>query len=237
MDNYLADEDITLRIPLRVNGEPVVPDAGSVTFTVRDNTGQVVVDKEPVVMATASSEATVTILAAHNALTGRFGQRVVVVNFAKSGRPLSMRESYRLTAWLNTSVVEDDVRNFIGVDRGELPDSAVDIADAYLDVEQAVGAAPLEAALASGDRLQTLANRMILARSVLNVLPGLPMRLSQSESNGVFSATRAKIDFDKLADAAEAMYAEGLAELVFELDVNQDLLIAPALAPDPITGG
>src|SRR5690606_8939185 len=138
--------------------EPVVPDANSVTFTVRDNAGQVVVDKEPVTMATASSEATVTIPADKNGVAGRFGQRVVTVNFTKSGRPLAMREAYRLTAWLNTTVTEDEVRNFIGVERGELPDDAVDITAAYLDVEQAVGPAALEAALASGDRQQTLAN-------------------------------------------------------------------------------
>lgn len=238
MQTYLADDDVTLRVPLRVNGEPVVPDTNSVTFTVRDNAGQVVINKEPVVMGVASSEASVVVPANHNALSGAtFGNRTVLVEFTKSGRPMRTQLVYRLTAWLNTSVDVDAVRNFIGVDRGELPDDAIDIVDAYLDVELVVGATQLAAALASAGQTQRAANNLILAQAVLKQLPGLPMRLSQSESNGVFSATRAKIDFDKLADAANGLYADNIGALVVAFDAGQDLLIAPALTPDPITGG
>lgn len=238
MQTHLADDDVTLRVPLRVNGEPVVPDNNSVTFTVRDNAGQVVVNKEPVVMAVASSEATVVIDAVHNALAGAsFGNRTVIVEFTKTGRPMRTQIAYRLTAWLNTTVDVDAVRNFIGVDRGELPDEAIDIVDAYLDVELTVGATALAAALATAGPDQRAANNLILAQAVLKQLPGLPMRLSQSESNGVFSATRAKIDFDKLADAANSLYADNLGLIVVAFDAGQDLLIAPALSPDPITGG
>jgi hypothetical protein len=236
VNSYLADTDVHLRVPLRVNGEPVVPDTGSVKFSLRDNTGQVLIASEAVVMATASSEASITVDASHHHLTTQFSHRVLEIEFTKSGRPLRVRQTYRIIPWLNLNVTEDDVRNFIGTDRGELPDDAISMTDGYFDVENDLTTPVLEAALASGTRAQTLANRMVVAKVVLNLMPSLPLRLAQSESNGVFSATRAKIDFDKLAAAAAAQYAEGLDVLQTVIAADQDLIIAPALSPDPLTG-
>lgn len=237
MKTYLAGEDITLQIPLRMNGEPVVPDAGSVKLTLRDNAGQVLVNKEAVTMGTASTEASVLIDADHNALgTGRFSNRSVLVTFTKSGRPQEVRLSYRLTAWLNTTITADDVRGFIGIDSGELPDREIDIIAAYLDVENDVTETVLSAALGGADAKQIAANRLILARAVLDQIPGLQMRVSQNESNGVFSAQRPKLDLVQLELRAQALYADNSDLVAGRLAVTQDLFIAPAVSPDPITG-
>lgn len=237
MKTHLAGEDIALQIPLRINGEPIVPDAGSVKLTVRDNAGQVLVDKEPVTMTTASTEASVIVDAADNALgAGRFSMRTVIIDFTKTGRPQRTTMSYRLTAWLNTTVTADDVRSFIGIDSGELPDSVIDLVEAYFDVENDVTEAVLTPALAGADEKQVAANRLILARAVLNQIPGLPLRISQNESNGVFSAQRPKIDLALLEARAEAMYADNSDLVAGRLAVTQDLFIAPAVVPDPITG-
>lgn len=238
MKTYLAGEDIALQISLRTyNGEPVVPDVGTVKLTVRDNAGQVVVDKEPVTMGVASTEAAVVVEAVHNTLgAGRFAMRTVVIDFTKTGRPMSVRESYRLTAWLNTTVTPDDVRAFIGVDAGELPNTVIDIVDAYLSVEADIGEAILTAALAGADEKQIAANRMVLAQAVLNQIPGLPLRLSQNESNGVFSAQRPKIDLVALEMRAQAMYADAADLTSSRLAADQvDFLVVP-LVPDPVTG-
>lgn len=238
MKTYLAGEDITFRVPLRMQGEPVVPDAGSVKLTVRDNTGQILVDKAAVSMDLGSTEATVTILAVNNALgAGRFTNRTVIIHYTKTGRPQEERLAYRLTAWLNTTVTPSDVRNFLGVDDKELPDADIDIMEAYLDVETDVTEAILTAALAGADQKQTAANRMILAKTVLNQIPGLPLRITQNSSDGVFSAQRPKIDFVLLEQRAQAMYADAGDLVASRLEITQDLFIAPAIAPDPITGG
>lgn len=237
MKTYLAGEDITLQIPLRMNGEPTVPDTGSVKLTVRDNAGQVLVNKAAVTMDVASTEAAVTILATHNALGGgRFSNRTVIISYTKTGRPQEARLSYRLTAWLNTTVTPDDVRGFIGIDSGELPDREIDILGAYLDIENVVGQTTLTAALAGADAKQISANRMILAKAVLAQLPGLPLRISQNESNGVFSAQRPKIDLALLELRALALLADNSDLVTGITGVDQDLFLAPALAPDPITG-
>lgn len=237
MKTYLAGEDIALQIPLRVGTEPVVPDNGSVKMTVRDNAGQIVIDKVPVTMDVASTNANVTVPAASNALgAGRFGMRNVIIEFTKTGRPQSARLAYRLTAWLNTTVTPDDVRAFCGLDAGELPDSVIDIVEAYFDVENDITEPVLSAALASADNKQIAANRIILARAVLLQIPGLALRISQNETDGVFSAQRPKIDLTLLELRAQALYAENANLAATREEVAQDLFLAPALAPDPITG-
>lgn len=237
MKTYLAGEDLSLQIPLRMGTEPVVPDANSVTFTVRDNTGQVLIDKEPVLMAAASTNAYVEVPAAENALgAGRFTTRSIIVNFTKTGRPQTARLSYRLTDWLNTTVTADDVRAFCGLDAGELPDSVIDLVEAYFDVENDVSEPILTAALGAADQTQVAANRMILARAVLLQIPGLALRVSQNESNGVFSAQRPKIDLTQLEARAQALYAESSTLTTSREEAVADLFLAPALAPDPITG-
>lgn len=237
MKTHLAGEDLSLQIPLRMGTEPVVPDANSVTLTVRDNAGQVLINKEPVVMAGAATNANIVVPASSNALgAGRFTMRTVIVEFTKTGRPQSVRLSYRLTGWLNTTITVDDVRAFCGLDAGELPDSVIDLVEAYFDVENDVSEPILSAALASADQKQVAANRMILARAVLLQIPGLALRISQNESNGVFSAQRPKIDLIGLEMRAQALYAESSTLTSLRDEADMDLLLAPALSPDPITG-
>lgn len=239
MKTYLAGEDLALKIPLRMYGEPVVPDSGSVKFSLRDNSGQVVIAKEPVIQPAASTEAAVLIPAANNALgASRFSMRTVIVEFTKTGRPQSTHLTYRLTAWLNTSVTPGDVRAFCGLDSGELPDAVIDIVEAYLDIENDVGEEVLTAALAGerGGAAQISANRLVLAKAVLLQIPGLALRVSQNESNGVFSAQRAKIDLTALEARAQGLYADNSIVVAGRLEVDQDLFLAPALAPDPLTG-
>lgn len=237
MKTFLADEDVLLQVPLRQHGEPLIPDAGSVRLTVRGNGGAVLVNREPVTMATASTEASVIVPAVANEIgLNRFQNRTVIVEWTKTGRPMNAKLSYRLTTWLNTTVTADDVRGYIGVDSGELPDDVIDITDAYLDVEQEATETVLTAALAGGDSLQRQANRMILARAVLKQLPGLPLRLSQSESNGVFSATRPKVDLGLLEMRALADYGEALGLVVTTLSSDPTLFLVVPISPDPITG-
>lgn len=238
MKTYLAGEDIALQIPLRTyNGEPVVPDTGSVKLTVRDNTGTVVINKTAVTMAPASTEASVVVPAVNNAIgDGRFTMRTVVIDFTKTGRPMVSRETYRLTAWLNTTVTPDEVRAFIGVDAGELPNSVIDIVEAYLDVENDITEATLTAALGAADNKQIAANRMILAQAVLNQIPGLPLRLSQNESNGVFSAQRPKIDLIALELRAQAMYADAADLTAGRFVTDRSDFLVVTLSPDATTG-
>lgn len=237
MQTFLAGEDIAVQLPLRSNGEPIIPDTGSVKFTLRDNAGQVLLSKQPVTMGAASTEASYVVPAIHNALgSGRFSMRTAIVEFTKSGRPLSVKLSYRLAPWFNTTVDADDVRAFIGVEHGELPDDVIDITDAYLAVEREVGQAALIAALAGADQIQIRANELILAKAVLAQLPGLPLRLSQNESNGVFSAQRPKIDLALLELRALALYGDALGTVVPVNDTDRTEFLVVAISPDPFTG-
>lgn len=237
MKTFLAAADVTLVIPLRVNGEPFVPDTASVSYTLRDAAGSVLAADVAVSMVALSTEATITILAVNNALgAGRFSKRSVLLKCTKSTRPVVFKELYRLVPWLNTTVTPQDVRSFIGVDAQELPDEAIDIESAYFDVEDEITQAILTTALSAADESERRANDAILAKAVLNLMPGLPLRLSQNATDGVFSLTRPKIDFAALEARAALLYASAVDVVGVRLEVTPDLIITAVLSPDPLTG-
>lgn len=239
MRTYLAATDITLVIPLRLNGEPFIPDTGTVKYTLRDGAGAVMAGFEDITvsMGVADTEAVIVVAAAQNALgSGRFAKRTLVVKASKATRPVTFQETYRLTSWLNTTVSPQDIRNFIGIGPGELPDDAIDIVTAYFDVEDEVTEAILTEKLAGADADERSANNAILAKSVLNLIPSLQLRITQSESNGVFQATRPKINIAELEMRAQALYSDAVDAFASRLEITGDILVTAVLSPDPITG-
>lgn len=238
MRSFLAGHDVTLVVPLNLNGEPFIPDSGSVKWTLRDSAGQAVpaYTDQPVTMPAGGTEAVILIPAAANALgTGRFTKRTVVLTATKTLRPVFINVAYRLTPWLNTTVTPDRVRAFIGVDNGELPDDDVDIVTAYFDVEDELTEPTLTAALSADNADERAANDAILAQTVLNLLPSLPLRLSQSESNGVFQVQRPKIDLAELERRASGLLADALDTVSARIVADPDILLVVTTV-DPITG-
>lgn len=238
MKAFLAGKDVTLVVPLRLNGEPFVPDTSSVKWTLRDTAGGEVVGyiNVPVTMVVGSTQATILVPAIANAIgSNRFTKRTVVLTATKSARPVFINIPYRLTPWLNTVIDCDRVRGFIGVDAGELPDEAIDVPAAYFDVEDDVTEDLLTTALAADDASERSANDAILARAVINLLPSLALRISQSESNGVFQVARAKLDLPELERRAREMYADAVNAVSARI-VNDALILLVVTTVDPMTG-
>jgi hypothetical protein len=238
MRAFLADQDVTLVVPLTLNGEPFIPDNGSVKWTLRDSAGAPVTGQVdvPVTMGAGSTQAVIVVLAARNAIAStRFTKRTVVLTASKNARPVYFNIPYRLTPWLNTTVDAGAVRNFIGVDIGELPDDSIDIPAAYFDVEDDITEVLLSAALQANDASERSANNAILAQAVINVLPGLSLRISQNESNGVFSVARPKIDLAELERRARELYSDSADLVGARLETSHTILLVVATV-DPMTG-
>ncbi|TGV62440.1 hypothetical protein EN803_37360, partial [Mesorhizobium sp. M2D.F.Ca.ET.160.01.1.1] len=64
----------------------------------------------------------VTIPAAHNQITTAFSRRVVRITAERGGIPFDAVTMYRLTPQILYTVTPKDVRGFLGVNEGELPD-------------------------------------------------------------------------------------------------------------------
>lgn len=90
-------------------------------------------------------------------------------------------------------------------------------------------------ALAAADSTERQANDAILARTVLNLLPSLPLRLAQSESNGVFQVARPKIDLVELERRARGIYADAVDVLSARVTEDPTIFLVVTTV-DPITG-
>jgi len=209
--------DISLVVPFLVDGEPAIPLAGSVTWTLRNNAGVPIAGYIDKAETTGSTDTDVT-LEIDGADTGiganRFEQRTIQVKATIAGRPWSTTLALRLAPFLNTTASPDAVRAYIGVQQHELPDSDIDIFAAFMNAETALTAATLTAALASGTSHQLNANKAITAYAVIAALPSLGQRILQKQTDGSIAAQRNKLDLAALAARAGADIAAALDDIL-----------------------
>lgn len=241
MRTFLENEDVPLVVPFTRDDEPFVPDVGSVRWTLRNQAGAKVLGfvGEQVVTNEDTTQIAITIPAAQNELEAgsRFEKRTVVVTGTVGGHKFEILRPYRLIAWLNHSVSPDNVRAYVGVDSGELPDSVIDIPSAYFRIERIVGQQRLEVLLTEAGHGEQDANRAITSQAVLDLIPSLRQRLSQKESDGSMEVTRAKLDIDALQAAAQSEL-ETLFLTIAPSPTNPVDRVWFSVAPmiDPITG-
>lgn len=239
MRTFVAGEDIMLVVPFTRDGEPFVPDVGSVKWTLRNQAGSKVIGFIGTALTTDTSttEVTFTVPAAQNALDpdSRFEKRVVVVTGLLGGHPFEIMAPYRLIPWLNHSVNEDAVRAYVGADSQELPDAMIDVPAAYFAIENRIGQTELAAALQSGTLVEQAANRAIVAQAVVALLPSLRQRLLTQQSDGALKFQRSVIDVAAVEAAARGDIQTSIDMLSTATEVNLELLVIPTLV-DPITG-
>ncbi|MES0134506.1 hypothetical protein NKJ88_06020 [Mesorhizobium sp. M0016] len=241
MNDFLAGTDVTLMVMLTDAGTPLVPDAGSMTYTVRDQEGVAIpgLSGIPITTGPTTFRVSVVVPAINNSIAAekRFEKRVVTFNYLVGGVGKQQSETYRLTAFLNHIVNGGQVRGFIGVQQHELPDEEIDLMVAYLKVEKVVGLVDLGTALASGTTLELAANEMIRMQAVLDVLPSLKQRIAQSETNGIKGFSRPAIrDFAEVEQKAKDRYADALAETTGRTTDATHTLAVLTQDTDPVTG-
>jgi hypothetical protein len=201
VQSFVAGNDVGLSILLLQGGEPVVPDAGSLQWELRGQNGAILSPRTT--QACTETSVLVTINASHNAITLPFEKRTVAVYWTINGFPMVNRVSYRLTAFLNHTITEDDVRNFVGLEADALPDEDVDIIQAYFDCSALLGDATLlPNALINGGDNERAANRAIQAQSVLNLMPSLQARFLAREADGQRQIENLPIDLADLEHRA-----------------------------------
>lgn len=229
-----------LTIPFIIGNQPVAPDVGSVTYTIRDHVAAPMDGLTDIAYLTTPTTYQMTILVPSSAhqidAARRFERRSVVVKFQVNGAEVQITRNYRVVPELLHSTTADQVRSFIGIEEHELPDSDIDILSAFMAVEKVVGAAELTAALSSGTTAELAANTMICMRAVLDVLPSAKQRMAQSEKNGVKEFSRVDLkELDKLKGEAEDRYQEAFDEIVVRTETTVSYFLVTTNT-DAITG-
>jgi len=236
MRTFEAGKAVTLTVALtQQNGQPAVPDEGTAVLSVRAPDGTEL-RTETLTIGPADHLVTVTIEAIHNQITTPFSRRIVAVSGLCGGLPFETKVMYRLLPAILYTVQPEDVRRFIGINEGELPNEDVDLAAAMLALEFEVTRERLSTALVSGTQDELRANEAILYRTVLDIIPSLANRVALEESDGALTFRRhARTDFSELRRTAEARLSAALATINPSIDPGYSILITTADA-DPITG-
>ncbi|MBN9548148.1 MAG: hypothetical protein J0H31_04495 [Alphaproteobacteria bacterium] len=235
MRTFEAGRDVTIPVNLTYNGQPAVPDSGTAVLSVSAPSGDVLLTED---LTTGPTDVVivVTIPAVHNQITTSFSRRVVRITAERGGIPFDAVTMYRLTPQILYTVTPKDVRGFLGVNEGELPDEDVDLAGAYLNLEFEIGRDTLTAALTSGEEAELRANDAVLYSTVLDLIPSLANRVAQEETDGALSFKRnARKDFAELKKSAEDRLSAALAIINPVVDPGYAILITTTDA-DPITG-
>lgn len=228
MKTYVSNRDITVNVPFETDGEPFVPDAGSLVYSLTAPDGTALVSSQAI--STTDTSVNITVPSIHNVMSAALSElRFIEVSGRNANRPFEITLAYRLTPRILMTVSPDAVRGFLGVDAGELPDRDIDLIDAFLELAEQVSN-PLTLISQDTEAGRNF-NKAVVYKTVLNILPSLPQRLSKSETDGTSKVDRFNIDFADLEREARNRLASALgAETVTRT------LVQFTTRPDPLTG-
>lgn len=143
---------------------------------------------------------------------------------------------YRLTGFLNLGVTASDVRKYAGLTAGELPDADIDLVTAFFNVADLSSTETLELALAGDEKKERAANQAVLCQALLDVLPGLQLRIAKSETDGSLETERFDVDLDKLEKRAMRDLAKAVSTVSGATISTADARLVFGQRTDPLTG-
>lgn len=239
MKYHLAGEDTTVTFDFLHEGQFVVPDQGTVTYTVRGTDGTKLVDSQSVNTGTDQTQIQVVVSASNNQKSGDIEKRSVVVNYQVDGHPFQMVKQYWLTDWLNFTAWPSDVRMYMGVNESELRDHEIDLTWAYFKVRREMGdnATAFDSALDATDDSAYYANMAIIYRAVLDLIPSLQLRVAQREQDDQQAYARLNnIDFEALQRRTNNAYTAAKRVIRGDDQLTPPTLMSVVAVDDPITG-
>lgn len=220
-----------------VDGQPRPPDLGSVTYSLYGQIGDLILENEPVTTGPTTTQIQIAPPDATDVRQLRFEKRTMVVKWTVGGLPYSQRLVYRLTAFLNHTVLPEHVRSYLGVKEKDLADSEIDLISAYLEAEDKLTAELLDITLSAGGLEERRANDVILYLAALRIIPSLKLRVAQEEREGTIGLVRAQLrDFADLEATTVSRLDEALQDISTATIVDTPILIVASLPTDVITG-
>ncbi len=175
-------------------------DMGSVTWSLRDQTGTLMTGATAVPIPTpdGAQSVNVTVSAALNTKTTIAETRFLIVDWTEQDATQEVILPYVLTAWMPIRTQPSDVMSALGVNIAELVASEIDIPSAALLVQDDIGPGIFQAALVSGDTQTIQLNQLIALRCAIELLPSIPLRIAQVQKTDSASFQRfSKFDPEK----------------------------------------
>lgn len=223
MKYVYTSEDHTFTIPLNPPA-----DAGTVTWTLRDQGGQRMADYTNVVIENEDmlSVVPITIVAAANVKNQFRESRFIQVMWASDDVNYTLTYPYVICNFLPVRVTPSDVRTLLALNEAELDDSEVDILQAGSLVGDDIGYSAFMMLLIAGNRRTDMVNQLIAYRAAILLGPSLATRISLNmavEGN----------KFSRLGSTDPAAILQALRE---EYDEIRTVLTNPTYVPVPIFG-
>lgn len=221
MQYTYRDEEFTYAFDFTINGTFVYPDNGEFSYKVRTMDGTILMQEtvqlEPQTFNDGEEEVTTypdsasfTIPAEYNTMEREyFDSRIVEISYFYNGKPQTIRDSYRITDFYYFTATLKDVRDYYGLNEGELPDEDIDLNDVYFQLLKKHGDTFTDA-LNMGGVGSIRANRLIVLKAVVQVFSSARLRVNQEENDGSSKFLRYlnKIDWDGLLARALAEIEE-----------------------------
>lgn len=241
------DEATTVVVPLLDNGESFIPTPTSVSYRMLDQDGSESIPATPITTESTTVQLSINLTSDKLTVGSEvdFEKRTLIITGVNSRNNLPFRIVKYLTVIpiFNYTVSNNDVRNFIGVDIGELPDNYIDLTQAYFDVveqclkvDNITGKTKFLEALSSGTNTERQANYAILCQSVINIQQILYNRLSIKESDGPTSIEREKVSVDEVIRRAYEGLISSRDLITGTTSVINEILTVTNPS-DPINGG
>lgn len=234
MLTFIQNSPLAVPVFFEANGEPFVPDVGSLYWRLLDQTGA---QLAPWTAFTTTNTRTMIGLTSQVNLvaSGISERRHLMVKGLRGTMAFDITIPYRLTTFTGRSCTAHDVRKFLGVGESELPDNDIDLDEALLSTADVAGSTELLAALQTDDAKGRAANDAIIARCVHKLVPSLQQRFSRKESDGRSVMERFDLDFPMIAHAAAEQFQRGVIALSTATAV-QRTLVQFTDRVDPLTG-
>lgn len=220
MQYVYKDEPLDFIFDFKIGDDFVSPDEGVYRYKLRTLDGTVLtqgtVHLDPDIIndgeediTTYPDSASLPISAKYNTLEegALFEGRLVEVKYSYNNRPQVLMVPYRITDFFYFTASAKDVRDYYGLNRGELKDEDIDLNDVYFQLVQKHGE-KFTTALSSPGIASIRANRLIVLKGVVQVFSSVRIRVNQEENDGSSKFIRYlnKIDWD-------ALLADALAEI------------------------
>lgn len=222
------NEDFTYDFDFKVNDDFVSPDEGSYSYNVRSMDGTILLEGninietedgyEEGTEEAVIDHSSFVIPAAINTMEGDlFDSRIVEISFRVDGKSYTLRDSYRITDFYYFTATPKDVRDYYGLNNGELTDDDIDLTEVYLQLVKKHGPVFTDSLKQAGVA-NLRANRLLVLKGVVQVFPSVRLRVNQEENDGSSKFLRYlnKINWNDLLDRALAEIEELEADLTGE---------------------
>lgn len=229
----------TLTVEFFQQGEYVVPDEGSVSYTLYDNAGAAIGAQTDQAVATDNTTQTaqITIAGTYHTIGASmdFEQRKLIVSYEIEGKAFTTEQWYYVTGNLNLRVRPQEVLQLLGIREGEALLEEIDLVQAYFKVSSAMGASVFSTALSSGGIAQIKVNEAIKITAALDLAGVIELKAFRKFGNELNYSRFEKIDFNGIRAGLRNSLADALSAATGTASTSPSLFTVTQPV-DPLTG-